>query len=102
MLKIRLSRTGRRNQTHYRIVVTERRSKRDGSNVAELGYYIPYTSPAVLKIDVKQYDEWIGKGAQTSDVVSYLRSKTKTDKEVEIEKKAKKKKSKKSSKKGRS
>ena len=91
MLKIRLSRTGKKNQPHDRIVVTQRRSKRDGSNVAELGYYIPYSNPAVVKLDTKAYDEWIDKGAQSTEVVSYLRTKAKGDQIVEIPKKPKKK-----------
>ena len=86
MLKIRLSRTGKKNQPHYRIVVTERRSKRDGGIVANLGHYIPYTNPAVVRLEVNEYDQWLGKGAQATPVVSYLRSQTKDNKEVEITK----------------
>lgn len=94
MLKIRLSRTGKKNQPHYRIVVTEKRSKRDGSNIDELGYYIPYKNPAVLQLDIQAYDEWIKKGAQSTNVVKYLRGKTKTNQIIEIVKKAKTKKNK--------
>ena len=94
MLKIRLSRTGKKNQPHYRIVVTEKRSKRDGSTVDELGFYIPYKNPAQLKLDVDAYDKWTQKGAQSSDVVKYLRSKAKDNQIVEIVKKAKTKKKK--------
>lgn len=94
MLKIRLFRTGKKNQPHYRIVVTERRSKRDGDYVANLGYYIPYTNPAILKMDVVAYDEWIGKGAQSTQVVNYLRNQTKNDQEIQIAKKPKTKKNK--------
>ena len=41
MLKIRLKRTGRKNKPFYRIVLMENLSKRDGSSIAELGYYDP-------------------------------------------------------------
>lgn len=91
MLKIRLSRTGKKNQPHYRIVVNERRSKRDGSYVDNLGYYIPYTDPAVLKLNTKAFDEWVSKGAQVTEVVSYLRSQAKDGEEVQIKKSEKSK-----------
>lgn len=96
MLKIRLSRTGKRNQPHYRIIVTEEHSKRDGSYIANLGYYIPYKNPAILKLDTKAYDEWIGKGAQSTKVVTYLRGTAKNSEVTEIAKKPKTKSSKKS------
>lgn len=89
MLKIRLSRFGKKNQPHYRIIVTERRSKRDGGYVDNLGYYIPYQQPALLKMDTGKYDNWIAQGAQPSQVVNYLRMKAKKNQEVEIPKIAK-------------
>lgn len=94
MLKIRLSRTGKTNQPHYRIVVAEKRSKRNGSFVANLGHYIPYSNPAILQLDVTEYDQWVHKGAQATPVVSYLRNQTKTNDLVEIAKKPKTKNSK--------
>lgn len=94
MLKIRLSRTGKKNQAHYRIVISEKRSKRDGDYVANLGHYIPYLNPAKLKLDIKSYDEWVGKGAQPTEVVSYLRKLATSDKEIDISKKPKTKKNK--------
>jgi small subunit ribosomal protein S16 len=72
MLKIKLARFGKRNQPHYRIVVNEARSKRDGAYVALLGQYAPTQNPKILKIDLKEYQEWIKKGAQPTDTVASL------------------------------
>lgn len=89
MLKIRLSRFGKKNQPHYRIIVTEKRSKRDGSFVANLGHYINYSDPAIVKLDIEEYDKWLAKGAQPSDTVKYLRGLAKDSNETEIPKKDK-------------
>lgn len=72
MLKIKLARFGKRNQPHYRIVVTEARSKRDGQYNASLGHYAPTQTPKVLEIDVKAYKEWVAKGAQPTETVAAL------------------------------
>lgn len=72
MLKIRLARTGKKGQPSYRIVVAERRSKRDSKFVTNLGFYNPLTEPATIKIDKTQYQAWIAKGAQPSDTVRSL------------------------------
>lgn len=72
MLKIKLARFGKRNQPHYRIVVTEARSKRDGKYSALLGHYAPAQSPKVLEIDAKAYKEWLDKGAQPTPTVEDL------------------------------
>ena len=50
MIKIRLARTGSRNLPSYRIVATEKRSKRDNKNLAVLGFFDPKTKPETLKI----------------------------------------------------
>jgi small subunit ribosomal protein S16 len=72
MLKIKLARFGKRNQPHFRIVVNEAKDKRDGSYVALLGHYIPAEDPKVLKLDVKEYESWIAKGAQPTETVAAL------------------------------
>lgn len=72
MLKIKLARFGKKNQPHYRIVINEARSKRDGQYVALLGHYAPTATPKILKIDLKEYEAWIKKGAQPTDTVASL------------------------------
>lgn len=70
MLKIRLSRTGKRHEPHYRIVVSEARSKRDGEQVDQIGHWHPREKKLVL--DKKAYAEWMKKGARPTDSVRKL------------------------------
>lgn len=72
MLKIKLSRFGKRHQPEYRIVVNEARDKRDGKYVALLGRYSPTQTPKVLVLDLAAYAEWLTKGAQPTEVVANL------------------------------
>jgi small subunit ribosomal protein S16 len=70
MLKIKLSRVGRKNQPAYRIVVNERRDKRDGKYVAQVGYYDPVTKELTFKVE--DYQAWMGKGALPTPTVASL------------------------------
>lgn len=72
MLKIKLARFGKKDQPHYRIVVTEARSKRDGQYAALLGHYAPTQTPKTLEMDLKAYQEWLTKGAQPTETVASL------------------------------
>ena len=72
MLKIKLARFGKKGQPHYRIVVNEAKSKRDGEYVANLGEYAPTFNPKILKLDLKAYDAWLVKGAQPTETVASL------------------------------
>lgn len=72
MLKIKLTRLGKKKEPRYRIVVNERRDKRDGSYLVSLGYYHPAENPKELKLDLKAYDEWIAKGAKPTATVAFL------------------------------
>lgn len=75
MLKIRLTRTGKRGQPSYRIIVKEAKSKRDGRYTDLLGFYNPLTNPATIKLDKKKYLSWIKKGAQPTNTVRHLAKK---------------------------
>ncbi|MBU1885928.1 30S ribosomal protein S16 [Patescibacteria group bacterium] len=72
MLKIKLIRFGKRNQPHYRVVVQEARTKRDGKYTAKLGHYAPTQDPKILEINLEEYNKWIAKGAQPTDTVASL------------------------------
>ena len=72
MLKIKLARFGKRNQPHYRIVINEARSKRDGQYVEKIGHYAPTQSPKLLEINLERYDYWVSQGAQPTDTVASL------------------------------
>lgn len=70
MIRIRLSRIGKKNDPFYRIVAIEQHRKREGKPVEVLGYWHPREN--VKKIDSKKYEYWISKGAKPSDAVSKL------------------------------
>lgn len=70
MLKIRLSRTGKKHEPHYRIVVLETRSKRDGKIVEQIGEWHPKQND--LKIQKENFESWLKKGARPSETVRNL------------------------------
>lgn len=68
MLKIRLQRTGRRNQAQFRVVLTDSKNgPKSGSFKEILGSYEPKSGSVELKKDRITY--WLGVGAQTSGTV---------------------------------
>ena len=76
MLSIRLMRMGAKKKPFYRINVTEKRTKRDGSFVEIVGYYDPCRNPAEIKINRERLDYWIQRGAQPSETVRSLIKRT--------------------------
>lgn len=67
MVRIRLTRTGKRKQPSYRVVVADQRVKRDGGFVEILGDYNPLTEPSTIRIDEDRALHWLTVGAQPSD-----------------------------------
>jgi len=70
MLKIRLTRRGKKNNAFFRIVVAEHTSPIKGGFLEVLGFLNPHTKEKSFKADRIAY--WIGKGAQCSDTVHNL------------------------------
>ena len=68
-LVIRLSRTGKKGERKFRIVVKEKRSKRDGGFIDMLGWYEMGADKTKKKIDMEKYNYWKSKGALPSDIV---------------------------------
>ncbi|MGH7995624.1 MAG: 30S ribosomal protein S16 [Opitutaceae bacterium] len=68
-LKIRLTRIGSTHQPHYRVIVAEARSRRDGAPVEVLGTYDPRADAGGVKLNLERIDYWIGKGAKPSDTL---------------------------------
>jgi len=69
---MRMTRTGSRNNPHFRIVVADSRSPRDGKFLESIGVYHPASKPAVVKIDMDRVAYWRSKGATMSETVSQL------------------------------
>lgn len=77
LLRIRLSRRGRKKDPHYRVVVAEKKNARDGRFVEIVGYYNPALKPTRLHLDLNRIDHWVEQGAQPSNTVRGLISKVK-------------------------
>lgn len=72
MVRIRLRRTGAKNNPAYRIVVADQKAPRDGAFIETLGHYLPTRQPHVVEIDAVRAREWLLKGAQPSDTAASL------------------------------
>jgi small subunit ribosomal protein S16 len=70
-LVIRSSRTGKKGERKFRVVVKEKRSRRDGDSIETLGWYEKGKN-GVKQIDKKRYEYWVSKGAQPSPAVEKL------------------------------
>ena len=68
-LKIRLSRVGTKNEPHYRVVVAEERSRRDGAAVEQIGSYNPRAKGNTLTIKLDRVDYWVSKGAKPTSTM---------------------------------
>ena len=81
MVRIRLRRTGAKNNPAYRLVVADQNSPRDGACIDTIGYYLPTRQPAVVEIDEAKARKWLSQGAQPSETAaSLLRQKGIVDK----------------------
>ena len=76
-VSIRLRREGALNRPYYKVVVTDKRSPRDGKFLELVGTYDPKKPGhnSTLKVDRAEY--WIARGAQPSDTVRSLLKKNK-------------------------
>ncbi len=72
MLRIRLSRVGKKKQPSYRLVVADSRAPRDGAFVKIIGHYNPRTQPATLVVKEEEAVEWLRRGAQPSETAAKL------------------------------
>ena len=71
-VKIRLKRLGKIRSPHYRIVVMDSRTKRDGRAIEELGIYHPKNEPSVIRVNSERALYWLGVGAQPTEAVVAL------------------------------
>ena len=69
---IRLTKTGKKGESKYRLIVKEKRSKRDGKALEILGWYEKRVSGEKKDINKERLNYWLSKGAQTSQTVSKI------------------------------
>lgn len=77
MVKLRLTRLGRKKRPFYRIVAIDSRKQRDGAFLERLGYYDPLASGEATKLvlDKENIMKWLLMGAQPSETVKNILSK---------------------------
>jgi len=72
LLRIRLSRVGKKKKPAYRMVVADSRSPRDGSFLKIIGHYNPLTDPVTLVVKEDEAVHWLEKGAKPSETAAKL------------------------------
>ena len=72
MLAISLMRMGAKGKPFYRLVVKEKRSKRNGKYIENVGTYNPMMSPAEVNLNHDRVQYWLSVGAQPTETVASL------------------------------
>jgi len=74
MVRIRLTRSGRRNKAYWRVGAFDSRTRRDGEPIEYLGSYDPHKEKDEEKIAVnhERLSYWLSKGAQPTETVARL------------------------------
>jgi small subunit ribosomal protein S16 len=65
-------RLGKMRSPHYRVVVTDSRTKRDGRSIETIGKYHPKEDPSYIDIDGERALHWLRVGAQPTEAVEAL------------------------------
>ena len=71
-LKMRLSRGGSKKRPHYRIVIADTRSPRDGRFIERIGTYnplLPKDNENRISLDEERAKYWVSKGVTPTDRV---------------------------------
>jgi len=76
-VRIRLTRTGGKNDACWRVVAADARSPRDGSCIEQLGWYDPKQKGVNFKLELDRIEYWKNQGAHVSDTVVSLVKKAK-------------------------
>lgn len=69
---IRLSKVGKRGEARFRVVVTEKRERRDGKPIETIGWYEKKGKTQNKNINMQRYGYWISKGATPSITVAKI------------------------------
>ncbi|EST30136.1 MULTISPECIES: 30S ribosomal protein S16 [Streptomyces] len=68
-VKIKLKRLGKIRSPHYRIIVADSRTRRDGRAIEEIGLYHPVQNPSRIEVDSDRARYWLSVGAQPTEPV---------------------------------
>ena len=72
MVRIRLKRFGSKNEPHWRVVVADIMSPRDGRFIEEIGLYRAIGKNDMFEIQQDRLDYWVKNGAQMTETVKSL------------------------------
>lgn len=75
-VKMRLRRDGAKKAPFYHIVIADSRSPRNGKFIEMIGSYNPLSDPAEIKIDAEKAEKWLKNGAQPTETVKALLTKS--------------------------
>ena len=75
-VKLRLKRMGSKQKPFYRIVAADARSPRDGRFIESVGTYNPIKGAEQVTIDEEKALNWLNNGAQPTDTVKNILSRT--------------------------
>ncbi|MFF4601236.1 30S ribosomal protein S16 [Streptomyces sp. NPDC001339] len=75
-VKIKLKRLGKIRAPHYRIVVADSRTRRDGRAIEEIGLYHPVQNPSRMEVNAERVAYWLSVGAQPTEPVLAILKKT--------------------------
>jgi small subunit ribosomal protein S16 len=75
-VKIKLKRLGKIRSPHYRIVVADSRTRRDGRAIEEIGLYHPVQNPSRIEVNADRVAYWLSVGAQPTEPVLAILKKT--------------------------
>ena len=75
-VKLRLKRMGSKQKPYYRIVAADSRSPRDGRFIESVGTYNPLLKENNVTVDAEKVTKWLDNGAQPTDTVKSLLSKS--------------------------
>ncbi|MDR7300722.1 30S ribosomal protein S16 [Haloactinomyces albus] len=68
-VKIKLARIGKIREPHYRVVIADSRTRRNGRVIEEIGQYHPKQNPSHIEVDSERVQYWLGVGAQPTEPV---------------------------------
>jgi small subunit ribosomal protein S16 len=71
-VKIRLKRMGAKKSPVYRVVVANSTEARDGRFIDTIGTYDPRVDPPAVHLDEAKALQWLGHGAQPTDITRAL------------------------------
>lgn len=72
MTVIRLSKIGKRGEARFRVVVTEKKERRDGKPIETIGWYEKRGKTQNKDINIERYNYWVSKGATPSLTVAKI------------------------------